>query len=275
MSIKNLLAARQALKEKALSPNKILIYGDSKTGKTQFVGTAAKMDQIDNIWWFDLEHGVETLLHSDLTDEQLEKIHVFNVVDNPNNPVAGETILKAFTAKQPVPICHEHGKVRCPLCGSEDKTDWNLISMGKRDLVVIDSGSQLATSVHNIALRDGGYKDKRLYYVDSSKMLNDIFTCTQAVNTNIVMITHSLDITDDEGKILKTVPLILSQNYSKNVGKYFGQVVYLSVELRKHKIGSSSTYKPTLLTGSRTGAKLENAKEYPSMEDLLFPESTT
>lgn len=273
--MKDLLEARKALLAKELQYSKTILYGDAKAGKTALAGTAARLDQIDNIYWFDLENGVETLLNkqSNLTDDQLKKVKVFSVVDSPDLPVAGETILKAFTSRRPVSICYEHGKVGCAVCKPEDKLDWHLLGCTKRDLVVIDSGTQLGISVHKIAQKLNTFKDKRLYYVESGSMLNDIFTMTQAVHTNVVMITHALDITNDDGKLIKTVPLVLSQGYSKNVGKFFGQVAYLSVELRKFKAGSSSTYKQTVLTGSRTGAAIENITDRPpTMKDLLFPD---
>ena len=280
-----LLAARKALAEKALSPTKILIYGDSKAGKTRMVATLAKIKAIKRIYWFDLEHGIETLLHAYnpdgsplLTDEELDKITVFNVVDTPDLPVAGETILRAFSSKRPLNICHEHGKINCkePQCAkTEAFTPFHLFGVGKDEAVVIDSGSQLGTSVLNISIKQNDYKHLQLYYADATSDMNNILTLIQAVNTNIVMITHSIDIENEEGKILKTVPLVLSRNYSKNVGKYFGQVAYLSIEMRKFKAGSTPTYKSTILSGSRTGAALENiVGREPTMQDLLFPESS-
>lgn len=47
----------------------ILLYGPPKTGKTRLVGTAAKIKELDRIYWIDLENGSETLLHMGLTEE--------------------------------------------------------------------------------------------------------------------------------------------------------------------------------------------------------------
>ena len=72
MKLSQLLKASNQIK-----PNhSILLYGPPKTGKTQLVGTAAKIKEFDKIVWIDLENGSETLLHMGLKPEELEKIEL-------------------------------------------------------------------------------------------------------------------------------------------------------------------------------------------------------
>ena len=56
----------------------ILIYGPPKSGKTRLVGTAAKIPEVQNIYFFSLENGHEVLIHEcDLTEAEMEKITWF------------------------------------------------------------------------------------------------------------------------------------------------------------------------------------------------------
>ena len=73
MKLSQLLKASNQIK-----PNhSTLLYGPPKTGKTQLVGTAAKIKEFNKIVWIDLENGSETLLHMGLTEEELDKIELF------------------------------------------------------------------------------------------------------------------------------------------------------------------------------------------------------
>lgn len=273
----NLLKLSQAITSSAKEPNhSILIYGDSKTGKTEFVGTAAKIKEFDRIIWIDLENGSDTLLHMGLTPEELGRIELIKIPDTRETPRGAETLLKMFSAKEDISICWEHGKVGCVECQKEQKeaTIFNLRKLTHKDLVVIDSGSQLGDSC--LALACAGqpitYKPKTDDWGTLSKYLGDIMGVIQAATyTNFVMITHSLVIEEDINGVTKDkiYPLVGTRNFSSKVAKYFGTVVYLEIKLGKHTAGSSSTYKANHITGSRLNVKVENSKE-PSMRDIFI-----
>lgn len=242
-------------------------------GKTRLVGTAAKIKELVTIWWFDLENGVETLLNMGLTDEELSKVKLIRIKGTRNDPIAIETILKAFTSKVPLNICEMHGRVDCAEClrNKDPFIKWHLKQCTHNDLVVIDSGSELGDAALAAAClgKPEMYKPTFDEYGMVSKWLGDVCSVIQqCTNTNFVVITHEISLTDDENKD-KIYPLFGSKAFSMKAAKFFGTVVYLQKKLNKHVAGSSSTYQGNILTGSRLGVAIEKSKE-PSMCDILI-----
>lgn len=272
-----LSALAAAANSNAPQPNHaVLIYGPAKTGKTRFVGTSASIDEFDRIIWFDLENGSETLLHMGLTEKEMDKIDLIKIPDTRELPRGCETILKAFSSKVDVAICVEHGKIACVECTKDNKpaTIFNLRKLTHKDLVVIDSGSQLGDSA--LALVCAGkpieYKPQTDDWGTLGKYLGDIMSTIQAAAfTNFVVITHELVVEEEVNGIKKdkVYPLLGTRNFSSRVAKYFGTVVYLELKLGKHAGGSSSTYKPNHITGSRVNVAIEKNKE-PTMRDIFI-----
>lgn len=249
----------------AVSANhSILIYGPPKMGKTRFVGTAAKIAEIENIFWFDLENGSETLLHMGLTEEEMAKITIFKVRDTKDNPIGVETILKALSARKDIKICDAHGKVDCAICAKEKAsfTVWNMTKCTHNDLIVIDSGTQLGESALAAAcsgqsvLFKPGWDE---YGVQGTYLSDILSTIQQATFTNFVVICHTLVIEDDDGKD-KFFPLMGTKPYSMRVAGKFGTVIYADKKMNNHVAGSSSTYRGNVVTGSRLGVSLEASK---------------
>ena len=247
----------------------ILLYGPPKTGKTQLVGTAAKIKEFDRIVWVDLENGSETLLHMGLTEEELDKIDLIRIPDTRETPRGCETVLKMFSAKEDIKICHSHGKVNCveAECKSSDAyTIFNLRKLTHKDLLVIDSGSQLGDSSLSMACLGKPLEFKPGWdeYGLSNKWLGDILSVIQqATFTNFVVITHEM-ITEEEVngvKRDKIFPLMGTKAFCAKVSKYFGTVVYAEIKLGKHAAGSSTTYKANHVTGSRVNVKIEGSKD--------------
>lgn len=251
----------------------LLIYGPPKSGKTKLVGTAAAIDEIENIYWFDIENGVETLLGMGLTEAQMDKITVIKVRNTRSDPIAIETVLKAFTAKKPASICETHGRVDCAVCAKAGLPfiSWWLGMCTHNDLVVIDSGSELGDSALAAAClgKPEMYKPGYDEYGQSGKWLGDICSVIQqATNTNFAMITHEIALEDDEKKD-RIFPLMGTKNFSMRCAKFFGTVCYIHKKMNKHVAGSSSTYRGDVLTGSRLNVKLEDSKE-PNMRNILI-----
>jgi len=251
----------------------ILIYGPSKTGKTELVGTAARIPEIQRIFWIDVENGAETLLHMGLSNEELDKINLIKIPDTRELPRGIETVLKMLSAKTPIEICDIHGKVGCMECKGKGHTTFCLKDCTHNDLIVIDSGSQLGDSA--LAMACAGkpieYKPGWDEYGLVVKWLGDIMSVIQAATyTNFVMITHELIYEEEVNGIKrdKILPLVGTKAFCSKVAKYFGTVIYTEIKLGKHAAGSSSTYKPNHITGSRVNAAIEKSKEL-SMRAIL------
>jgi hypothetical protein len=256
----------------------VLVYGAAKTGKTRFVGTAAKMASIKRIFWFDGENGAETLLSMGLTNEELAKVTLIQIPDTKEIPRFGDTLLKAFSLKNgaKVSICERHGAVACAFCTSKNfpSVEFSLPTLTKEDLIVIDSGSQLGDSFMSKAVlgRDIDFKPTWDEYSLQGMWLSAVLSTVQAAEfTNFVMITHSITVEVDEHGIKKdvTYPLVGTKAFSTKVGKYFGHVVYLEIKQGKHVGGSSTTYKDNYMTGSRRNIAVESTKGGISIEQLL------
>ena len=247
----------------------ILLYGPPKTGKTQLVGTAAKIKEFDRIIWVDLENGSETLLHMGLTEEELDKIDLIRIPDTRETPRGCETVLKMFSAKEDIKICHSHGKVNCveAECKSSDAyTIFNLRKLTHKDLLVIDSGSQLGDSSLSMACLGKPLEFKPGWdeYGLSNKWLGDILSVIQqATFTNFVVITHEMIVEEEVNGIKrdKIFPLMGTKAFCAKVSKYFGTVVYAEIKMGKHAAGSSTTYKANHVTGSRVNVKIEGSKD--------------
>lgn len=250
----------------------IMIYGPPKMGKTRMVGTAAKIDEIENIYWFDLENGSETLLNMGLTEAEMDKITLFRVRDTKDNPIGVETVLKALSSRNDISICDMHGKVDCAICKKEKSsfTPFNLTKCTHNDLVVIDSGTQLGESAMAAAClgQDVLFKPGFDEFGIQGKYLSDILSVVQqATFTNFVVICHTLVI-EDEDKKDKFFPLMGTKPYSMRVAGKFGTVVFCDKKMNVHTAGSSSTYRGNVLTGSRLNVAVEKSKDM-NMRDIL------
>lgn len=287
--MKNLLelaALREKMDASELPNDTILIYGESKSGKTEYAATLAESDAYDKVYWYDGENGSETIIRmaaeGRLSAKAAAKIILIKVVDTPNAPYFQETMLKVYCVNKTHKICEKHGRSDCPICTKEGITEgwmeFNLYKLGKRDLVVTDSGSQFATSIMAYLCKgkELAFKPGWDEYGPQGRMLADALSVVQAATTNHVWITHVLiaddteDINKDEKQVKdKFYPLVGTKNFSASVAKYFGTVVFLKKRLGKHMGGSGSTFMLETLCGSRIGMKVEDDVGLKSLADML------
>lgn len=246
-----------------------LLYGESKTGKTALAATLAKVPDINRVFWFDLENGSDTLFsdHVGLQPEHLEKIEIFKIQDTKQQPLAILTVGKALTSAAGISLCDEHGRVDCPDCTKAKKpfSKFKLPDLTPRDVVVIDSGTQLGASAEAFITKDKPVEYKCSFndYGEQGRLLHNILsTVQQATFCKFVVISHVISIGEGEdNKNAKDYPQIGTRNFSRNVAKYFGTVVYLERKMKQHKAGSSTIYSSLCLTGSRWELKFEDFKK--------------
>jgi len=249
------------------SKTKVLVYGPPKSGKTALVG---KLASDFTLHWVDLENGIKTLLNPAMLPVEFRKnINVINVPDHRLYPVGIDTVRDILRggAKR---ICALHGKTNCAICAKvpdAKQTDVNLTTFTDRDILVIDSMSQLARSAMNrVTLKEISkptgeeYKPTYTDYAQSGALMEQVLSLIQVIDLNIIVISHELESESLEGRE-KIVPVAGTRNFSLTCAKYFDSVVYCSVVNKAHRAFSSSTYSPTIVTGSRLPIDIDTAKE--------------
>jgi len=242
----------------------ILVYGPPKSGKTVMVAQLAKHFKL---WWLDLEDGIKSALNPGLmTPEQIDNIELFPIPDKQTYPMAIETLLKVI--KNPSSkICHKHGKVSCPECKlPEQSSELPLASFDvKRDILVIDSWSQLSESAMNYIKKADIAKDNYDAkpdwddYAKQGRILERIGSTIQVAPFNVIVISHELMVEMEDGS-KKIVPIGGTSNFSKTFAKYFDDVGYMQIFNKRHDCITSTTAKASVLAGSRRGIDLKSGE---------------
>lgn len=250
----------------AKTRTKVLVYGPPKSGKTALVG---KLASDFKLHYFDLEGGIKTLLNPNILAPEFRcNVNVITVPDHAMYPVAIDTLRDVFRGGLKK-ICQAHGKVNCALCNKEGKpsSEIDLAKLGDNDIIVIDSLSQLARSAMNRATLkerqkpDGeSYKQTYADYAQQGNLIESILSLIQVIDLNVIVISHELESESLEGRE-KIVPVAGTRNFSLTVAKYFDSVIYCTVLNKQHRAFGSSTYSPTIVTGSRLPIDIDNGKE--------------
>jgi hypothetical protein len=259
---------------KQKAARKILVYGDPKTGKTDLVGRLAEKKKL---WWFDIEDGVKTLLHSPrMKPEWFNNIELFSIPDRQEVPIAIDTVLRVIKGGEQR-ICWKHGACGCLKClkdAPENFSSINVSEFTNDDIWVLDSGSQMASSIMNYIGRKTLEGDKWQEFSpgwDEFKkqgiISNRLYGYLQHAPFNVVVISHGFLVKMEDGK-QKIVPIGGTTEYSKEFAKFFDDVVYCEVVNKKHKFASSSTYSGNIVMGSRTGKVLETMED-PNLLELF------
>lgn len=246
-------------------PVQVMVYGPPKSGKTRIVGQLA---HDYNIIWFDGEGGGQTL--TQLSKELQARINYFRVIDTPDKPNYIATALKVMTG-QPVKVCHMHGVVGCGHCLTKGLPS-STIELGKIDrdtIVVWDSLTQLTSSAF-FKTADAGnvdiekFKDKFEFdhWGYQGGLLNKYLNMVQGATWHNAVISHEAVI-ELEDKSEKVMPAGGTRNQTRNVARFFGHAVYVSVENMKHNALSSTTGKNKILAGSRTAINVDMTAANP------------
>lgn len=261
------------LSDKAASKvHRVLLFGPPKSGKTQLAGALAS--EFDLVV-FDLENGSDTLLK--LPKEAQERVEIISLPDTRVYPIAIETMLKVIKGG-PLDICEEHGKVSCALCKKNEGL-FNHIALNElppTTIVIIDSLTQLTNSAiaHITKHQDELYKLEYDDWANLGKLMDTFLSQVQQAKFNVICISHETEVKMEDGKH-KLVPTAGTTNFSRNTAKYFDEVVYCEVKNGKHVAGSSTSYSNSILTGSRTGQRLEDKPGSASLSSIFKGEIPT
>lgn len=244
---------------------RVLVFGPPKSGKTELVGKLAERFHLD---WYDAEKGYTTLFK--LPKEWQQRINVISVADSRSYPIAVETWLKVVKGDAGK-ICHRHGKWNCLLC-AKDGLPFDAVNLREtpaNHIVVFDSLTQFTNSaISNITKNQpDDYKLERDDWGQLSVLIDKFLSQIQAANYNVICITHESEVEMANG-VSKLVATSGSSKSSRNTAKYFDHVVYSEVLNGKHKFGSGTGYKPSVVTGSRLDILLEK-QEVPTLMDIF------
>lgn len=248
------------------SPQKVLIYGATKSGKTQLAGTLSKKFRLH---WFDFENGYKTLLK--LPMEQKKNILLTRMQDSHTDHAAIDLAIDValhFESKVSLPLkyCASHGKKVCKECSANENAVWRTFDKTKLttdDIIVFDSATQLSTSAMHMAMKKfkrnsfEGVKADYDTFMFQGNVLDRVFNAIQGCNSHIVVISHENGIEDTEGKE-QLFPVAGTRNFSRSFGRYFDHVVRLYKKNGEHATGSKTTSFRAALAGSRLDIDITN-----------------
>lgn len=228
----------------------VLVMGMPKAGKSSLVAELSKKFKLH---WIDIEGGVKTLLKLPL--EQQANINLIRIPDSASIPMAAETLLLLFKTGKGN-ICHKHGKTECAICKKEAPTAFTFLdisTLGKNDILVLDSGTQLGLSLFAHLLRKEAidYKPERDDWGGLKKYTEFFKSQFQSLPCNFVCISQILEAKAEDGRT-KLYPSFGSGPMSTLFGGAFDHVIYVEQKNLKHVSGSMTNYNPSVDTGSRT-----------------------
>lgn len=250
-------------------PQSILLFGASKTGKTELAGELANEGY--RLIWIDLENGKQTLIHC-VKPENFKNIEYVHVPDTMENPMAILTVGKLLQSSGPVRICDRHGVIACAIC-KENITTIDLTKLTNKDVVVIDTGTQLSDSALAYVMKEENRKMFTAFeradfdaYGHQGRLLNSVFSNFQnRLKCHRILITHESIIDQPDGSKL-IMPKCGTKNYSREFPRFFDHVLYLYRSNKKHMVASSTEFSPKILTGSRSAIAIEKGAK---LSDLL------
>lgn len=252
--------------KEATSTTRVAVMGLPGTGKSTLVSKLASQYKL---WWITPDNDCDILFK--LPKKHQENVELFDLPDSANFPVAADTLLKLFQKKKGS-ICHKHGVYDCAVCKKDGSplSSIDLTTMDPaRDIVVLDTGSQLGASCLAHALRKHSldYKPEWDDY-GILRRWSEFFTSEwQAAQYNLIVVFHAIE-AELEDKRKKLVPAFGSKDQSSKVGKAFSHIVYTDVVNGKHKAFSASTYSNSVMTKSRTDFEIEKLAE-PSLAPVF------
>lgn len=259
---------------------KVIIYGPPKSGKTALAAELAKYGF--RMHWLDLENGRKTLRNPLILPPEFRKnVDIVNIPDHQDYPIAIQTVKAIFKDAQPKKICFAHGAINCSKCTADKEAKWATVDFSKftrRDVLVLDSLTQLGQSAINnavkkeIAKQGENYKFEWDDYRVQGYALDNVCGKIQVAPLNVIVISHEIDTEKDDKAPERLAPVAGTRNHSKTTAKFFDEVVYTYIMNGAHKVANSTTFKPTVQTGGRTGVQLDKLPKH-TLLPLFRPET--
>ena len=248
------------------APQRILIYGPPKSGKSVAAGM---LSQYFNVLYIDLENAMSALKNN-IPEEFQAKINYIKLNDSQDNPVAIKLLPDIMKGKS-VTICSRHSKAACMDCrkaGLQPETI-STGNIGIETVVVLDSFTQLTDSVIGLVGADLDLDDKFQYdhWGEVGRRLSNLMSTIQVAPYHIVAISHEQIVTMPN-KVEKLVPTLGTRNTSKSVGRYFDHLVRMDVRNRDFKSYSAQGSQTNALVGSRSNLDMDSDPTL-TLADLL------
>lgn len=248
--------------------HRVLVAGLSGTGKSTLVSELAAEFKLH---WIDLENAKDVL--TKLPQAHLDNINYIRIPDSASFPIAAQTLMVLFKHGK-ASICAAHGKHDCALCKKESK-EFNVLDFStftEKDIVVIDSITQLASSVLAYTTKDKPieYRPERDDWGALRKYSEFFSSQFQAFEGNLVCIASAIEAELEDGRV-KLVPAFGSKDMSAKIAKAFSDVIYTDVKNKVHLAFGSSTASNLVLTKSRSDFLIE-ALPKPSLIPLFKTE---
>lgn len=240
--------------------NRILIYGEPKSGKTEAVAWLSKYFKLI---WLDLESGATTIV-TRIPPKYHENIEIVSIPDTRENPVAIKYVTSILKGEK-VLICDKHGVHNCVKCKMAQRPSVlvDVNALDNKTFLVIDSGTQLSESAICKATRDLDNEDKIEFkhWAQQGFHLADVLSLIQNASFNVAFIAHEMESEGaDKEKAIR--PMCGTRNFSKQFARYFDHVVYCEKNgSMQHVLATGSDYQPRLITGSRSDLAIEKMKK--------------
>jgi len=258
------------------------IYGKPKVGKSILAAQLANYGF--RLHWCDLERGIKVVFGRDasgkpwITESGRKNFNYINIPDHQNYPIAIKT-MKEIVRGGPKKVCFNHGAINCSKCAAVADAHHgtiDLTSFTRRDILVIDSMTQLGMSAINNAVKSELAKHGENYkfewddYRIQGYAIDNVLNMVQVMPVNVICISHEVDTEKDDKAPEALAPSAGTRNHSKTASKFFDEVVYAFVLNGKHRVTNSTTYSKTVQSGGRSGLNLEALPE-PSLLPLFYP----
>lgn len=236
---------------------RVLITGLSGSGKSSLAAEMAEHGY--NLIWIDLENASDGL--SKLSEEAQDRVDLISLPDSATYPIAAATLLVLFKEGK-ANICAAHGKVSCPACAKDPAAHVSPVDFSKltpKDIVVLDSGTQLSYSIMSYVTKDMPVEAKmeRDSWGSLRKFTEFFKSQFQGFRGNLIVICQCTEAELDDGG-LKLVPSFGSAAMSASFASAFDCVLYTEVKNGKHRAFSKSTASPKVLTRSRSDFAIES-----------------